>query len=124
MAKENARRTVSRRTFVKGAGALGLAVGAAGMCSAEDWLRPAQALADETPAETTAFTYHNEHCLCNCMLECTVRDGRLVMVQPRTNEDKRFQNICLKGIAEIQNIYGESAAAGNSRLLAGMRHSR
>lgn len=108
MAKENARRAVSRRTFVRGAGALGLAVGAAGMCSAEDWLRPAQALADEAPAETTAYTYHNEHCLCNCMLECTVRDGRLVMVQPRTNEDKRFQNICLKGIAEIQNIYGEA----------------
>ena len=42
------------------------------------------------------------------MLKCTVRDGRLVMVEPRPNEDKRFQNVCLKGISEIQHIYGEA----------------
>ena len=42
------------------------------------------------------------------MLQCTVRDGRLAMIQPRENEDKRFQNVCLKGISEVQNIYGDA----------------
>lgn len=30
------------------------------------------------------------------------------MIQPRENEDKRFQNVCLKGISEVQNIYGDA----------------
>ena len=30
------------------------------------------------------------------------------MVQPRPNSDKRFQNVCLKGISEIEHIYGEA----------------
>ena len=66
------------------------------------------AQAESAASETLGFTYHNEHCLCNCMLQCTVRDGRLAMIQPRENEDKRFQNVCLKGISEVQNIYGDA----------------
>ena len=93
---------MSRRGFFKTAGA----VGAAGMLSTGSWLKPVEALAEGT--ETVGYTYHNEHCMSNCMLKCTVRDGRLVMVQPRPNEDNRFHNVCLKGIAEIQNIYGEA----------------
>lgn len=96
---------LSRRGLFKAAGALGLA-GGASMAAADGWLKPATAQAE--PEEHTACTYHNEHCLCNCVLQCTVRDGRLVMVQPRPNEDKRFENVCLKGISEIQHIYGEA----------------
>ncbi|WP_283171257.1 molybdopterin-dependent oxidoreductase [Curtanaerobium respiraculi] len=97
----------SRRGFVKGiaAGAAGLAAAGA-MASASGWLAPAKAHAEAE--EKVAYTYHNEHCLCNCMLECTVRDGRLIKLEPRPNEDKRFHNICLKGISEIQHIYGEA----------------
>ena len=98
---------LSRRGFLKAAGATTMAGAAvAGMSSASSWLSPAKASA--APEEKVAYTYHNEHCLCNCMLKCTVRDGRLCMVQPRENEDKRFQNVCCKGISEIQNIYGEA----------------
>ena len=98
---------LSRRGFLKAAGAVGAAGAVAGgMASAGGWLAPAKATA--APEEKVAYTYHNEHCLCNCMLKCTVRDGRLVMLQPRENEDKRFRNICCKGISEIQNIYGEA----------------
>lgn len=98
--------TLSRRGFLKAAGALG-AAGFAGV-SLTAMTAGEAAQADQTASETQAFTYHNEHCLCNCMLQCTVRDGRLAMIQPRPNEDKRFQNVCLKGISELQNIYGEA----------------
>lgn len=98
---------LSRRTLLKAAGALG-AASAVGMTSTGTWLKEAKADAPTEPDERVSYTYHNEHCLCNCMLKCTVRDGRLVMVEPRPNEDKRFQNVCLKGISEIQHIYGEA----------------
>ncbi len=104
---EGGARSFSRRGFVKaaGAGALGLA-GVGAMASTGAWLGPADA--QDVADEHVAYTYHNEHCLCNCMLKCTVRDGRLCMIEPRPNEDKRFQNVCLKGISEIQHIYGEA----------------
>ncbi|MGN0078623.1 MAG: molybdopterin-dependent oxidoreductase [Coriobacteriales bacterium] len=78
------------------------------MTSTSAWLKEAKADTPAEPEERASYTYHNEHCLCNCMLKCTVRNGRLVMVEPRPNEDKRFQNICLKGISEIQHIYGKA----------------
>lgn len=98
--------TLSRRGFLQATGALGAAGFAGASLTALAASQDAQA--DPAANETHGFTYHNEHCLCNCMLDCTVRDGRLAMVQPRDNEDKRFQNVCLKGISEVQNIYGES----------------
>ena len=62
------------------------------MATTGEWLAPAQA--DEGAAsERTAFTYHNEHCLCNCMLKCTVSDGRLSVIEPRPNEDNPFHKV-------------------------------
>ena len=96
---------LSRRGFLKAAAA----TGAAGFAGASlTGIAASAAQAESAASETLGFTYHNEHCLCNCMLQCTVRDGRLAMIQPRENEDKRFQNVCLKGISEVQNIYGDA----------------
>jgi len=97
---------LSRRSFLKTAAAAG-AVGFAG-ANLAGIAEAAGSPAAGSAGETQAFTYHNEHCLCNCMLQCTVRDGRLAMIQPRPNEDHRFQNVCLKGLSEVQNIYGEA----------------
>ena len=96
---------LSRRGFLKAAAATG-AAGSAG--ASLTGIAASAAQAEPAASETLGFTYHNEHCLCNCMLQCTVRDGRLAMIQPRENEDKRFQNVCLKGISEVQNIYGDA----------------
>lgn len=105
--KQSTMHRVSRRTFLKGVGAGAVGLAAAGsMANVGTWLAPVQA--EAAPDERVAFTYHNEHCLCNCMLKCTVREGRLCMIEPRPNDDKRFHNICVKGISEIQNIYGEA----------------
>lgn len=112
MTKNHEGHAVSRRGFLKGAGAALAAAGAAGAFSTGGWLKPLEAAAapsaDGAPEEHKAYTFHNMHCMCNCVLECTVRDGRLVKLAPRPNEDHRFQNICLKGISEIQHIYGEA----------------
>ncbi|MBR2804177.1 MAG: twin-arginine translocation signal domain-containing protein, partial [Eggerthellaceae bacterium] len=72
---------LSRRGFLKAAGATA-AVGAmaGGMSSTSGWLAPAKAVA--APEEKVAYTFHNMHCMGNCMFECTVRDGRLAKVAP------------------------------------------
>ncbi len=97
---------LSRRSFLKAsgaaAGALGLAA-AAGMTTTDGWLSPAEAHAEAE--ERIGYTFHYRHCQCNCHLKCTVRDGRMVLVEPNDWPDKRNETICLKGISEIQHTY-------------------
>lgn len=97
---------LTRRSFFKAAGvtagAVGLA-GAAGMTSADGWLTPTKAHAE--PEERVAYTFHYRHCQCNCHLRCTVRDGRMVLVEPNDWPNKRNETICLKGVSEIQHTY-------------------
>ena len=96
---------LTRRSFVKGAAALG-AIGAAagGMASASGWLAPTSAAAE--PEEFSTYMIHQSHCGGNCSLECTVRDGRLCHIKPNeAREDKRFQVCCLKGLSEVQHVY-------------------
>lgn len=41
-------------------------------------------------------------------MRCTVRDGRLALLQPNDKmPNKRYSKICLKGIAEIQQVYSD-----------------
>lgn len=97
---------LSRRSFLKAsgaaAGALGLAA-AAGMTTTDGWLSPAKAHAEAE--ERIGYTFHQRHCQCHCHLKCTVRDGRLALVEPNDWPDKRNETICLKGISEIQHVY-------------------
>lgn len=99
---------LTRRSFLKAtgaaAGALGLA-GAAGMVTADTWLAPTQAHAET--GERVAYTYHQSHCGGHCSFKCTVRDGRLCLLEPNDGwEDKRYATCCLKGLSEIQHVYG------------------
>lgn len=98
---------LTRRSFLKAsgaaAGALGLA-GAAGMATAESWLAPAQAHAEA--GEHVVSVCHKFHCTCCCSLRTTVRDGRIAKLEPNSWSDPKFNTICLKGIAEIERVYG------------------
>ncbi|MEQ3361713.1 molybdopterin-dependent oxidoreductase [Raoultibacter massiliensis] len=98
---------LTRRGFLKvsgaAAGALGLA-GAAGMVTADDWLAPAKAHAESE--EHVAYTYHHEACMGNCSLACTVRDGRISLIQPNDALDPYYAQCCLKGLSEVQHVYG------------------
>lgn len=97
---------LTRRGFLKGAGvtagALGLA-GVAGMTATDGWLAPATANAE--PDEKIAYTFHQNHCSGHCSLKCTVRDGRLCLIEPNDALTKRYRTVCLKGISEIQHVY-------------------
>ena len=97
---------VSRRGFLRASGvaaaSLGLA-GVAGMTSASGWLAPAAA----APEEHVARTYHQSHCGGMCSLACTVRDGRMVKVEPNGVGGRDFRTICLKGISEVAHVYGK-----------------
>ncbi|MDO4502043.1 MAG: molybdopterin-dependent oxidoreductase [Coriobacteriia bacterium] len=107
---------ISRRGFVKAACATGAALGLSGlgsMASANDWLAPASAVAE--PSEKQVYTLHQFMCQGNCSLKCTVRDGRLCMIQPNDTVDGYYQHVCLKGISEIQHVYS------NDRLQTPMK---
>lgn len=100
---------LSRRTFLRGTGAavgaLGL-VGVAGMTTTQGWLAPAQANAEGE--ERIAYTYHQDHCHGHCSLKCTVRDGRLCVIEPNDIwDDKHFRAVCPKGLSEIQHVYSQ-----------------
>lgn len=96
---------LTRRGFLKASTAVGAtAVGAAGLFGVGSWLTPVEACAEGQ--ERIACTYHQSHCGGMCSLKCTVRDGRLVKVEPNHCGDDRYETICLKGISEVQHIYG------------------
>lgn len=102
-------KTLSRRGFLKGAGAaagaLGLA-GAAGMTATNSWLAPATAHAEGE--ERTAYLCHQFHCLTGCNLKCTIRDERVSLIEPSDRVvDKTHSHICLRGIAEVDHIYSK-----------------
>lgn len=102
---------LTRRSFLKAtgaaAGALGLA-GTAGMVTADNWLAPTQAHAEAQ--ETIGYTFHQSHCTGHCSLKCTVRDGRLALIEPNDAESyaKRYQIVCVRGISEIEHVYSEA----------------
>ena len=99
---------LTRRGFLKTAGAAAGVAGLAGvasMATADGWLAPASA--EAAPEEHVARTYHQSHCGGMCSLACTVRDGRMVKVQPNGVGNPDFQTICLKGISEVAHIYGK-----------------
>lgn len=98
---------ISRRSFLRGAGLAGLAgLGVGGTLSAQNWIVPSEAKAETK--DTVAYTYHQAHCGGMCPMKCTVRDGRLVMIEPNNACGMdRQKTICLKGLSEVQHIYGQ-----------------
>jgi anaerobic selenocysteine-containing dehydrogenase len=93
---------LSRRTFIK-AGLAGAALGACGLPPVSKWLRPSDAAAD--PQEKVAYTYHPPNCGGRCSFKCTVKDGKLVKLEPNEWPDKRHSLICLRGLSELERVY-------------------
>ena len=102
---QSASRGLTRRDFLKVgvAGATGLAA-AGSMTGCGTWLGAAtQQAADEK----TVYTLHQFMCTGRCSLKCTVRDGRLAMIQPNDTVDPYYRHVCVKGISEIQHVYSD-----------------
>ena len=99
------RAMMTRRNFLKttaAVGAVGLA-GAGGMATTNGWFAPAEAHAESN--ERVGYLCHQFHCLPCCNLKCTVRDGRLALIEPNDAVEESDRRICLRGISEIQHVY-------------------
>ncbi len=94
-----------RRSFLRLGAAGGALAAVGGMATTQGWLAPAQATA--APEERTAFTYQTSiACVTACCSARCVTDAwswcnraRIVTSVSKT---------CLKGISEIEHIYGEA----------------
>jgi anaerobic selenocysteine-containing dehydrogenase len=95
---------ISRRNFIKAGAAGTAAIGlSSSLFSSEKWFQPVEAKGNSL--EKVAFTYHTMDCGGRCAFKCTVRNGKLAMIQPNIWPDKRFSTVCLKGLSEIERIY-------------------
>jgi molybdopterin-containing oxidoreductase family molybdopterin binding subunit len=99
--------TMSRRQFIK-AGAAGTALvgaGAAGMLSFSGWIEAAEG--DEMTSEEVIYSFHRCGCAGHCSLKCTVREGRLCLIEPNDMEpqENRFLTVCVRGMSEVQHLY-------------------
>ena len=95
---------ITRRGFMKGAAALGaIGMAAGGMSATSSWLAPAKAVAEVD--EKVCMVPHLVHCGGSCSLDCTVREGRMVSVQPHRLYDERNRKQCLRAVGEISNTY-------------------
>lgn len=107
--------TVTRRTVLKGAAVTGAAVALSGGGAAvasktvirglADTGKPIAAVAGD---EKVISTYCPPNCGGRCRLMATVRDGRLVKVEPGEFPDPRYTAICVRGLTWPQRVYSPS----------------
>lgn len=101
---------LNRRMFIKGVGAITVAsafgFGAQGLSANE-------ALAEEAPAATSEKAVHavcTVNCTSRCHLHGTVRDGKLVRVEPGDMPGRPgYANACLRSMSYIQRLQDEDA---------------
>ena len=109
---------LSRRGFLKTA-AVVAGAGAAAAAGAGAALSPQSAKAAATSTEYHATVPHLVHCAGGCTLDCTVRDGKWVSVQPVKLYDERNRKMCLRAIGEISNTYSEDRVKYPMRRMEG-----
>lgn len=96
---------LTRRGFLKAGAVSAMGLAAAGsMTGCSGWLG---STAPEAAEEKTVYTLHQFMCTGRCSLKCTVRDGRLAMIQPNDTVDEYYRHVCMKGISEIQHVYSD-----------------
>jgi molybdopterin-containing oxidoreductase family molybdopterin binding subunit len=93
---------ISRRTFIKASGGAA-ALGVMGTFSFSNWICPVLAEADEK--ERIAYTFHAPNCSGRCSFKCTVREGKLVKIEPNEWPDSRYNSVCLRGLSEVEKVY-------------------
>lgn len=99
---------LDRRSFLKGSAAT---VAAAGLMAASPSGIALKALADTnkagTAADTEQFFYGScrSNCFAGCRLKIKVRNGNVVQTEMAEFPDKRYNRVCLKGLAHVQRVY-------------------
>ena len=101
---------LTRRTFIKGVGAITVA---SAMGFEASGAKVARASRGETPAgegEATVHAVCTVNCTSRCHLQGTVRDGRLVRVEPGDMPGRPgYANACLRSMAYIEHLQDENA---------------
>ncbi len=109
---------MNRRTFIKGVGCITVA-SAMGFGAIAG---TAQASKGETPAgesETTVHAVCTVNCTSRCHLQGTVRDGKLIRVEPGDMPGRPgYANACLRSMSYIQRLQDE-----NVRVMYPMRRT-
>ena len=75
------------------------------MTATGSWLATKDAIAE--PEEKVCTLAHQFHCLQGCGLQVTVRDGRMVLIQPAQVDDDHHRRCCVRGLSEVQHVYDE-----------------
>ena len=97
--------SISRRDFIKAGVAGTTALGLTSPLIKRKWFQVAAKDEKTFEEEKEKFTYHTPNCGGRCAFICTVRDGRLSLIEPNTWADNRFSTICLKGLSEVERVY-------------------
>ncbi len=105
---------LTRRTFIKGVGAItvtsAMGFGAGGALASEE---SGAFEYPETPAgegESTVHAVCTVNCTSRCHLKGTVRDGKLVRVEPGDMPGRPgYANACLRSMSYIQRVQDENA---------------
>lgn len=100
--KEEASMGISRRTFIKACGGV-VALGIIDAVPFTNWIRPVSAEGGEK--EKVAYTFHPPNCGGRCSFKCTVREGKLVKIEPNEWPDSNHNKICLRGLSEVERVY-------------------
>lgn len=101
---------LTRRTFIKGVGAITVAsaLGFGAQASPEG-----VAVADEAPAKAGEKSVHavcTVNCTSRCHLHGTVRDGKLIRVEPGNMPGRPgYANACLRSMSYIKHVQDENA---------------
>ena len=101
---------LTRRTFIKGVGAITVAsaLGFGAQASPEG-----VAVAEEAPAKAGEKSVHavcTVNCTSRCHLHGTVRDGKLIRVEPGNMPGRPgYANACLRSMSYIKHVQDENA---------------
>lgn len=109
---------LNRRTFIKGVGAITVA-SALGFTAAPDIAKASKGEAPVEAGEKSVHAVCTVNCTSRCHLHGTVRDGRLVRVEPGDMPGRPgYANACLRSMSYIQRLQDE-----NARVMFPMRRT-
>ena len=103
---------LTRRTFIKGVGAITVA-SSMGFGATLAGCAPHESLSETSPTpepeEKTVGAFCSYNCNSSCQLKGTIRDGKIVRVQPGALPGRDdYANCCLRGISYVQRIQDEA----------------
>lgn len=96
-------KSLTRRSFLKAAAAVGASVAAAG--SVTPLVKAPKSYADADPSKTEVVSTVCRACIAQCTVLAHVRDGRVIKVEGDPRGPMSRGSMCAKGLSGIQALY-------------------